>query len=429
MGYLLSLYCIINVILFFIVTKKTFNPFSILNFWWGIGITLSTFGLYGIKIPEPYTYFIFFIGLFFYNLGGFFLVALSRDNVKHLKSEQNEKKITYVIIERVVNIFMLISLIILILRSITVLKMVFLMGYSYENIRYYYFYTELIISGYGHLINQYLIVPIIIIGATFLTYQKMMLRISNKVSVMLLIFLVFLHAFSSGGRLIFIYATLSIIFSVIMSGNSKINQENLSKLIKVFSGVIVLITIMYFFTTFRGNDSFEEVIRTFILYFTGSYAYFERIISFQMDSQINLYGLAFFGGIADTFGLFSNILGIEYISSSSVIAEYNQLYLDLGNHNYFNAFPTYMYTFMYDYGILGLIIGSLLFGLVTSLWYKNYLNYRSFSNLLLYIVIIVLVYESTMRWYGIFSTPWLIIMFALFVKLIDKINFGSTKYE
>ena len=429
MGYLVAAYCIISSIVFYLICKKFFNPLSIFNFWWGIGLLVSTFGFYGINVPKDTTYLTFFIGLFFFNFGGglFILFTNKKKDINIMK--KGERKTTLLLLEKVITILVLVSFLILFSRTVTVAKMIFFMGYSYEYIRYYYFYTDLIISGYGHLINQYLIVPVIIIGSTFFIYQKSRLNNKKKLFVLLLLASVLLHAFSSGGRLIFIYVTLSVLFSLIMVGNKQMNQENLIKMLKVITSIVILIFILYFFTTLRGNDSVEDVIQTFTLYFTGSYAYYEKIIPFQVSVGTNLYGLAFFGGIADMLGLLKSFFGINYESSASIISEFNQLYLDIGGGNYFNAFPTYMYTFMYDYGYVGLILGSAMFGAISSLWYKNYLRKSSFSNLLLYIVVIILVYESTMRWYGIFSTPWMIMLFSIFVKIVDRLDVKNEKIE
>src|SRR5699024_8099279 len=83
--------------------------------------------------------------------------------------------------------------------------------------------------------------------------------------------------------------------------------------------------------------------------------------------------------------------------------------LGIGNENTYNAFPTMLYTFFYDFNYLGIIMGPLIFGLLALFVYQKMLISNSFSRKGIYIMIVIMIYQSTMRWEGIFYEPWIVI--------------------
>ncbi|MFC6649001.1 O-antigen polymerase [Paenibacillus rhizoplanae] len=417
MSYLIGLICILFVFLSYKYDHKLYNPYILFNLWWGTTIFISGLGLFGIYIPNVNTYFLMLLAIVFFNLSAFFKFRKINKSTLKITINKNHnnnenKSIKFVIFMELIIIAYLLK------RTILVLKLL-LSGMSYQTIRYEFFYADNINNGYDQLVNAWFVLPIITFSIILLSLMIIEKR-NNRVLLILTLISVGQYSFSSGGRSLLLTSGLILIMSWMIS-KDKVKVSFLSK-IKIRISMIVLVIAMFTITIFRNDTLGNPIIQAFktiVLYFTAPYIYFENLIGLVIQDKVTLYGGAFFGGIIDVFVLFCRYIGFDLTQISTHVGKYNQLYLSVGDSSYYNAFPTMIFTFFYDFGYLGIVLESFIFGLMANYFYGKMKREDSTASKGIYIIIVIMIYESVMRWIGTSATPWIVI---LLLFIFDKIS-------
>jgi oligosaccharide repeat unit polymerase len=423
MAIFVSLVCLFFIILITFFDKRIYNPFILFNAWWGITILISSLGLFDIFTPSAKTYSVMLIAILSFNFSVIFMLYTSkkgRVDSKKVKGFEIESKYLLNHNSNFIKLLMFthsIIFFILVLRSIKAIKLL-LSGLSYSAIRYNYFKLDTIMSGYDHIINNLFVIPILTFSMIFVSLQYFQSKY-NKIIMFSTIVCIILFVFSSGGRSILI--TFGIIFITSYLINKKDSYPiNLSKKI-LMQMLLLFILFSLLYVSLRRLETgggINEVLSTVVRYFSASYLYYENMIVFVKKDEVLLYGMAFFGGIIDFFIFIFRFLGLDINPISSYISEYNQLYITVNSEGaIYNAFPTMIYTFFYDFGYLGIILGPLLFGYLSFIIYNRMILTNDFGYKGIYIMIVILIYESPMRWIGTSPHTWIVIfLFIILVK-------------
>lgn len=412
MSILILVVCMFFIVISLFFDKRIYNPIVLFNFWWGITIFISGFGFYGIYVPSANTYLIMFIAIISFNFSC--ILTLIGSGKKRFISKQETT--TYDNLQTQINYligFQLLIMINLIQRSISVFRML-ASGMNYERIRYEYFYSDNIMSGYDLLINSYLVTPVITFSMIFISLLLLEKHYNKKLMITTTL-CVGLYAFSSGGRGVVLTFGLTMLLAYLIQGR-RIKIE-LSKKIWLLVFLVIVACLLVYITTARGTSAdFNDILKTVILYYTASYTYFELLSPFALEDNVLLFGGAFFGGIIDIFIMALRFFANADINTmSSYIGKLNQTNLFVGDNLTYNAFPTMVYTFLYDYNYLGVILGPLLFGLLVMTSYKKMITNNRLAYKGIYIMIALMIYQSVMKWIGISPEPWIVIgMFLIF---------------
>lgn len=409
MNVLIFFICMFSILIFLFVDKRIYNPLIIFNLWWGITVFLSGFGINDIFIPKNETYFIVLIGVISFNTSFIiyflFKYKSNNNNFNNLQNSHFERVNKLLFFSHLIIIFELLR------RSFVVISLL-RSGMPYGRIRYAYFYEDQIMPGYSMLFDNLFVSPI-----TTFSIILIALNINNKKFNRKLIFSTFiiiaLTVFSSGARGILVETILAFILSLIFFRRGiKLKLTNKLKL-------LVITTIIAFSAIYvTGMRTSEEnyilkSIEHIISYYTAPYIYFEVLTEYAIHDREPLYGFTIFGGFWDLFILLFRVLGLEVKTISSYISEYNQTYLLIGDDLIFNALPSMLYTFVYDLGILGAILGPFIFGLLSMYIYLKMLSSGKLKYKGMYIMICFMIYGSVMKWEGIYTSTWLV--FILFI--------------
>lgn len=415
MSNLIAVICLLFTFVSLIVDKKIYSPIVLFNAWWGLTIFISGFGFFGIYIPSNATYLIMLVAIISFNFPYLCSLFISQKYKKNVTNRSEEIEKSNYVENNFVKVLLFLQFVCILWlakRSLTVLKML-LSGFEYGNIRYVYYYEDSIMSGYDHLIANLIVTPIIYFNMIYVSL-KFVEGKHNKLLLVLTILSVGLFSFSSASRGIVLEMGLVFIFSYFLQGKKvKINISNKFKIISIF---IIVVSSLVYITIFRSssdNNTLKDIIETVVLYFSASYIYFEKLCSYALNDNVLLFGATFFGGIIDILLLAFNFIGLDVKTVSSYIGNHNQLFLMVGNGHTYNAFPTMVYTFLYDFNYLGVIIGPTIFGLLTIISYKKMLITNKLAYKGIYIVIALMIYESPMKWEGTSANPWLVIIMFL----------------
>ena len=415
MALLTSSFCLFFIIIAYLLDRRLYNPFILFNAWWGISLLLSSMGLFGIYIPEESTYLIMLSVIFFFNFSLIFLSIKRKDHYKQLDFQSDNK-----LLDKVLLLFQTFVLIILVIRSIKVLELL-ISGLNYSSVRYHYFKLDTIMTGYDFLINDIFVSPILTFSMIYISLRFFEKKY-NKFLILTTFICLLLQVFSSGGR------SIIITFGIIFMASYLVNKKNFKKLKvskKLFLSFLIftVFSSLIFVTLQRleKESGIISVVEMVVRYFSAPYIYFEKMIPFVENDKIYLYGGAFFGGILDIPIFVVRALGFDIAPMSSYISTYNQMYITVNNHgDIYNAFPTMAYTFYYDFGFLGIIIGSVLFGLFSLISYKKMIQTNNLKYKGIYVLVTITIFESIMRWEGMFMSTWIVILLFILVGFSQK---------
>lgn len=185
--------------------------------------------------------------------------------------------------------------------------------------------------------------------------------------------------------------------------------------------VVGLVTITIVRTGLSAN-MFSGILRTVVGYFTAPYVYFEKLYEYTslVQERVLLFGGMFFSGVLDIFIMGLRFIGLEIKQPSYFLAEYNQTFLLVGDNTLYNAFPNMIFAFLYDFGIAGVIIGPIMFGVMVKLAYQKMISTNKIAYKGIYIMIGIMIYESVMKWSGTGFTPWAVILLFLCFNYFSK---------
>ena len=188
-----------------------------------------------------------------------------------------------------------------------------------------------------------------------------------------------LYVVVAGGRMILFNFICFVILAVILSPL----QKRLSDRLRALPGVAKLLLIVavigiVLITSVRSLGGGTSVLENAFFYFAGPITYFDEMLQdpqrFGLDGSGLLYGTATFGFIANPIEIMASVIfHFDYVGSDSIVTEAAAAYLPFSNSLVGNAVCTSLYPFMRDFGIAGVAIGPILFGMMTGLvWQKTF---------------------------------------------------------
>lgn len=434
MGWITVLVCVMLVVLSVALYKNIFNPQVLFCGFLGVISFLATIRLFGLSKTSDLTYLLIIIGVIMFFVG----VQISgRGNYKSLKcgniSTYARDTLNYGIRKKIVfslGMFLLIwsayrmgTTVIPLLRQGFSLDTIRLIYFGYEFQGYSYSRIDEIIEMFVNLPFLYATLPIIAIE---LTEKKELREIKPRLLVILLIWVVF-SCVISGGRVL-IYNFLVVFVMAFLIKNKEAKRDNTkrmktrTKMILLFI-VLVMIYVMYQLSINRtGSGSYEFLYQIYI-YFCGCLPHTSlRLDTVNMDYT---YGMTFISGFLRPL-----MLIYKYTIGSGAFPAIYQRTIDIGETlqtavnisegHTFNAFVLPFYYFYYDGGIIAVIVESLLYGIFCGRAFARYQSYPTKRNLAKYLVIIIYIANSMVRF-----CPSLV-YFALAYIYVD-LYFGKEK--
>lgn len=244
-------------------------------------------------------------------------------------------------------------------------------------------------SSSGGIIMQFFVRPFeyIIVGiSSYYIFDKnssFLLRYAGII-VSLLKYL------ATGSKNILFYMMICVILSYIYL-YAKNNKKNWKNIILLF---IAFIMIMIF--------TMDNLIRQLYFYLCGCIPLFDQVINtpFYYDGTHTL-GMLSFNGVIRFFLNILSLLSINitlplFSSAEHIIQRFEYTKYIAPNVSY-NAFTTYMSNFYIDFGLPGVILGSLLFGFTCAYIFYNFKKNKNLGNYLLFVLMIYFIVFSVVR--------------------------------
>ncbi len=160
------------------------------------------------------------------------------------------------------------------------------------------------------------------------------------------------------------------------------------------------------------KEIFDYSLEQIRVYTTGSFRAFDYALENYSDNIGMNYGRMTFGGFDEILGVFLRVLGIDYPIMNYSYGELIQEYISIGGGFSFNALYTGLLNFYFDFGIIGIVIFSFLFGLLLNYFIGRLMEKHYFLDLLMVGILLNQMFMMSMKWV-LSSTGAVIVIIAV----------------
>lgn len=413
---------ILNVIL---VRDKLSTVFlSIYICWWALWLIISTFNPYDLYAVSDNIYLLLILNVTMFTFG-FILSGYTKK-----ASNNNNIDANY----RFIHSFD--SLLKNKIFKIILLLFTIMMGYYYfrynsvikkfglvdvRNIRFYVgemFSSTIEVLFYNYFVegSSYFII--------FAVAFSIVWRRIKNIAFYLLILCFFFYSAVGAGRTASVDIIINIILLFIiskiispkypLSQNSyfrKYRHSNKRKMCYILLALIVFYGLAVYVTSFRMGlpeisvanfvITNDELTRNIIVYCTGPFRALEYAINNFQGTFGFHYGRLTFAGFDELVGYFFRSLGNDYPVMNTLMGSFISAPIQIGDNQSINALYTCIFSFYFDFGIIGVIILPFIYGLIFRKIIIKFERKRTLTNLFILIVISVTTINSIFTWkYG-----------------------------
>lgn len=431
MQYITVIFTALLALFYLFKTKRLYNSMTIFMGFWMLIIVLSSLQLDGMKEVKQRTYAYIFIGLASFALGS----IISEFLVRH-KKEKTEFNFE---LPKYVYGFLYIAIGIIILYSIYRMTLIFKFyqeGNTWREIRNMHGIAgeggqgSLRGGNYSIMIHDLIVAPLVYMVLPAAVIEFFVGK-RNKWLIGLSVLAILFYSLGSVSRAVWVFAILYIgIIMVIFYFNKSIPKSSTKVLRAIPIILLVLILIVFGITMMRSGDSSVNLKYNALAYLTGGVSLFDMHLD-GFASTIRTYGVFSLYGFLYPVFFVLHYLGIMRYPLLVDRVQYIKLYLEefhkLSDHITMNAYSTMFFNFYSDFGVIGIILGSAIFGIAAMYAYQNFIKNQDFRTLLIYLIVVQFMLFSMARIYTSLTTRALSFIWILFIfpkngGIIEKVE-------
>lgn len=442
---------ILQIIFVVCVVKNTMAKMFILTYtvWWNVNLIASDFNLYSLYPVSNYVYWLLILNVSSYIIGYvlFNNFVCKQFDFKEQKNELHDKynsvnnQLKVLSRSRTFVIFLVLLILILFKYFITYVNLLNELGSSQSRtLRYFVgglFSTQAEVLFFNYVLEpmNYIIIGLISLFVVFKQFK-------NYTFLLLIMYLVLFTSIGSG-RIALIELILFILFAIYFRVSLKsISKSDLFRIIKLSISFVILTLVVLGYTVYLtalrigmtgfNIDLFITAINVFVeqivVYCIGSFRALEYAITNYSSLISPQYGFLTFSGFDELFGTYFWALKQDYNITNHFIGGITNSEIFVGPNMRFNALFTCVFNFYYDLGIIGVLIFSFIYGVLSSFimfLLSKKVNIQTFILGALFFETSIL---SLQKWY--FQSGSIIIIVLLMIILINfkfktKINFKT----
>ena len=410
--------------------KKLFNPISLFLGLWSIILFLSSMQLYDLKYSTEITYFRLLTGIVCFTLGFWLDYRLKIIRKVHLGKSHGIRTNPYDSIYMLRSKYLLYFAfgIVIFMKAVDLKDnlIILLSGGNLQTVRNVLRANNAelrrtMTNVIHNLLSgpfEYVIYPI---GAYNIINQK-----NKGITIATVIALVF-GIINTGGRAMLIYFILSLLVAFTFSSRDLYNLlTNIKRNInakKRYKKIIFLFIIFFFVVSFSRSG--VGLLRDSYYYFAMEPTMFEQWCETVENQNLVGYGIASFNGFTfHILYLIKNILNISYPMHWNEV--YNMVilsdtrWLQITNAGLpANAFVSMFWFMFLDGREMGIIIISVIYGVICSYSFRNAVKSPNIKTISIYAMILFGVFDSYVRmkfFVGDYAGGLLILLFIMFKK-------------
>lgn len=410
--------------------RNIINPITLFCGVWGAILIMYSFQFYGLYSASWESIVIIAIGIMSFFIGSIIIVALKKKYVRrnsvNIGLDINTRKPNYLLFI-ILNIISIIMLIGSVVETIGLLRE----GRNFAFIHSFY-HSENGSIGSSTLMtifHNWFIWPITLANLPILavTLQCDLKRTAKRKIFVITSFInIAIYVLITGARVSIIYFVMYFVIVFFIQG--KRISLSLPRKIQITVVTILLYLAFDYISRSRGSESIAESI---YLYFCGCIPNFS--VRFTDIPNKKMYGFL------SLFGLFKPFVDVIYrITHFSVFGVYKQTVSEIfiltqhrvhiGPGITYNAFLTPFYYFYIDGGVLGVVVLSFLYGIVSMVAYLEYIKKRSYKTLSIYLLFVMGMVFSMVRFHFVQMRYVLAFFYIAFVFWEPQIilTFGNS---
>lgn len=394
--------CLVAFIVFtFSFTKKISHPAIVFGMLWVTIITFSLLGLYNLNKVGNSTYYLLFTGIFSFFLGVIGASAF-KGNFKKLRlkplNDEIKKEIPLHINWRMAYIVLFISMFGTSILFFSTLKYL-MSGYSLmqiHNLFYGYGEDTKLMSDTMNAIISWISVPCLYVSISVLIVSFFEKNTKKIFSILTIVSMLF-YLFGNASRIMIIVLLFStIVIYECYHGKIDIKLKRKTKKLLFFCVIMFMILMV----ARRSNN--PNKVNSIYAYLTLPVNLFDYWVSdFKSNSLPYTYGGGYIFGIISWINWFTSKIGME-LPVYSVVSQYvintQNIWVNVFPGRSYNAFCTMFYYFYFDFGIIGIILGSFIYGWICYLVYYKAIIEKNRKMLLMYLLVIQTILFSFIRW-------------------------------
>lgn len=408
-------FSIIIAVLFLKITKNIYNAATIFCGYWGILVFLNYLSLDGMHKPSELTYSYIFLGIFGFTIGCILaLLRTKRINVKVRKGEPNYflLKIACVII--IAYCLYRISLIVVFLAQ----------GYSWGEIRLMHGIAgdsgEGTLKGgtFSQILHDWCVAPLLYLLAPTLVIDLFIGKREKQFSIMAIVAMI-LYSVSTVSRAIWSFLILyAICVMIICKGKYQLPKKVKKWIRRIPIFIVILFLIIVFITQQRSADSEANIILNMYAYLAGGISLMDIYLQSPISNMCTYGFFSMYGFVQPIFFVLNYLHILDYpqaILDTIQIKDALEVYIPISDHITMNAYSTLFYNFYLDFRIVGIFIGSMIFGLICMKMYRNFKQRQDFKSLAIYLILVQFIIFSMARIYTSLTTRALTFIWILFM--------------
>lgn len=278
-------------------------------------------------------------------------------------------------------------------------------------------YKLLLVTGKadnGNFVIQYIVRPFeyLIMGMSAYVFSK---SINKRFIFFSGIYICVIKFLTTGSKATILYYGLSLLFAL-LNNTEKGNRFKIFSNISRRKKILIIIVCVVFFIAVSSSGDFFKAIYT---YFVGCIPLLDQVVhnSFYFRGY-HLHGWLSFNGIARFFINLLELIGfapntVQFDDAANTIARFEYTAM-ISNDIKYNAFTTFISNFYIDFGAIGVVVASFIFGGVVCYIYRRYKQDMSIARYAQLTLIYYMVIFSIVR----FQLSHTVIAMAFIYSLI-----------
>lgn len=405
----------------FFKTKNFLHPTILFNGLWLCCLACAGLGLYNMRSFSNRGVIVIMIGLAGFTIGTYIASVIKKNHMHFVLFDGNKpKEISMNISQRLLNVFLvMVYLGIFILLYYVLKNLIHGVPYSYIRNMYYGYgqAKRLIPSTFINTLLNWISVPSLY-ALIPIAMMNLFEKKGNKKFSILVFIATALYIFGSAGRFMLMFIVIQGLAMLRFYGKKipkKLKKEVIIALICVFAVLLII-------TKIRAQGAAGKKVNSIYAYLSIPVYLLDYWL--ERSSGTHLHGGAFLYGILTFLNYFTSKIGFDiplYRQAYDTIQITQDKWVCIFPGEWYNAYVSIFYYFYLDFGIIGVILGCMLFGYACyALYYHTYVK-KSKTALIYYLLIIQCIVCSIVRWQ--LGTITMVIAFLMeFIITFNRIN-------
>ena len=382
------------------------NPASIFSLLWGSILCLYSLKLFHIYDVPINTLVVYIVGISFFLIGCLPFKLYIRQVTLYRKKKTQRSLFDF---NKNVRLFFLLLTIVatLILFSRAIKTLPFWFGgvalVKRANVEGYITYSALESMLYTFFANPIETLSVFVVAIDFFFERGSFSKLQAAFTILMILF----GYISSGSKFLLFVPILA--FSITYFTYKYENDRSYRKYSKIISKlpvwkkilIVIVAMIISLFLIYMLNMKYGGWLESLYMYFVGCIPCGSHAIE-DMSNGTRYYGMVSFNGAFRVLSQIFAFIGIKLPYNSIMNDAYNSMLIyeravNISPTVTYNAFISVFSYFYKDGGLLGVGIGSFIFGRISYLVYRKLISEKSAFSLLLYLFICYLILFSIVR--------------------------------